>query len=817
MSALIQRKLQQAQERLHDGDLSAAASLCENVLKQAPRNPHGLWLLGATHLAGGHADKAIPLLEQAVGGMPQHGAALEHLGLGYLLLNRHTEAEAALRKAAALPGAPASVYMRLGLALLNQARFEDAVACLKQAAALDPADALCHLNLGWALAEAGDVAAAQKQFETVLRLAPGHIDAMFNLGVLALKREDLPEAQSWFERVLANAPSYADASVNLGIVRQKQRRLDEALACFRRALALNPTLASARNNLARTLLLQGKAEEARQEYVRTVQAAPHLAEAQEGLAAACAALGRYKEAIAHLRAVLEREPNSADAWSALGHASFQMGALQDAETAAMRAMDIEPALVGPYSTLAEIHFVRGELERSIEVLERGFERTRADGLLGMLNHDLRRACNWERWRETWPELRLRLDGSADLGSPFWLLNESTTAAEQLAYTRRWAEVTFRTTAPEAVGVPAKTRAAVPSRLRIGYLSSDFQEHPAAYLMAGVLERHNRERFEIFAYSYGPQQDTPMRTRLQQACEHFLDVAWESDDAIVRRIRDDALDVLVDLKGYTLGARTSILAQRPCAIQVNWLGYPGTMGAPFMDYLITDGFIVPPGHESAYSERVLRLAHCWQCNDRSRPLPEPLAREAYGLREEDFVFCCFAQAVKITPDMFECWMRLLKRVPHGVLWLAEDNALATENLKNAAQAHGVAPGKLIFAPKVPFAQYLARYRVADLALDTFPYTSHSTASDALWAGCPLVALCGETFASRVSGSILTHAGLTDLVTHTLEHYEALACSFATDRALSSALRTRVAEAKASPLFDADSFARDLERLYTHIAQ
>jgi predicted O-linked N-acetylglucosamine transferase (SPINDLY family) len=328
-----------------------------------------------------------------------------------------------------------------------------------------------------------------------------------------------------------------------------------------------------------------------------------------------------------------------------------------------------------------------------------------------------------------------------------------------------------------------------------------------------LEHHDRERFEIFAYSHGPEDGSAARSRVIKACEQFFDVAWEPDDVLVRRIQNDAIDILVDLKGYTVGARTAILARRPCPVQINWLGYPGTMGAGFIDYLIADDFIVPAGSQSAYSERVLYLAPGWQCNDHSRPLIAPLSRAEYGLPQNGFVFCCFNQAVKITPQVFSSWMNLLRRVPHGVLWLAEDNPLATRNLVAAANEHGIDPLRLVFAPRLPYDRHLARYRVADLALDTFPYTSHTTASDALWLGCPLVALCGETFAARVSGSILRACSLPELITDSLADYESLAYRFAVDPDFATTMRARLASARlTSPLFDAAAYARNLERLY-----
>ncbi len=815
MSTSTDRKLEQAQQRLQQRDIAGAQFLCEEILQRSPRNPDALFLLGISHLMiPGRAQDAVPLLERVVLAAPQHGAALENLGLAHLLLDRFAEAEHALRKAVALPGAPASVHTRLGLAVLNQQRYVEAIDVFQRALKLEPGNLDCHLNLGQAYARFGNNSAARTHFETVLRLAPRHGDAMYNLGVLAMEGNELDPARQWFEQVLAQSPRHAEALVNLGIVLQRQLHLDEAAGYLRRALEIAPAMTVAGNNLAHTLMLQGKLSEAREQYLVTLALAPGAIESHEGLAAASLKLGRLKEGISHLREVLQRDGENSAILNALADALFQEGQLDEAEAAARRASEIDPGASGPYSVLALVHIVRKRADLAIAILETGFQRTSAGILLGMLTNQLQRTCDWKKWREAWREMELRLADTTDLGSPFWLLTEDTTAAQQLLYTRRWADAHYPTTASNT---PRTPRVGRHPRIRIGYLSSDLHNHATAHLFAGVLEQHDREKFEIFTYSHGPEDGSAMRARVKEACEHFNDVAWDPDDVVVHHLQDDALDILIDLKGYTLGARTAILACRPCAIQVNWLGYPGTMGADFIDYLIADSFIIPPGKEAAYSERVLRLSPCWQSNDRSRPVIAPLTRAEYGLPEEGFVFCCFNQTVKITPEIFACWMDLLRRVPRSVLWLAEDNPWATKNLRDAAQSHGIATERLVFSPRLPLAQHLARYRAADLALDTFPYTSHTTASDALWQGCPLVALCGDTFPARVSGSILTTCGLPELITYTLAEYEALAYRFAAEPEFALGLRSKLASAKSdSPLYDARAYARDLERLYTDLA-
>ena len=819
MSAVLNRKLKQAHEYLLQGDAARARTLCEEALRSAPRNPDANYLLGLARLAEGQAGEALPPLIQALAANPRHGPTLEYLGLAHLMLGQFGEAESVLTRAAALPGAPGSVLMRLGVAILEQGRSSEALPILRRALAREPEDVDCRLNVGRALAKVGDPDGARREFEAILRLAPDHADAAYNLGVLALQAERLTEARPWFERVLHTSPRNVDAMVSLGIVLQKESRLDEAAARLQQALALDPSNATAYTELARTYALQGRLEEARERYLTALETGPRLAVAHEGLASVCLSLGRVGEAIDHLRATLQAEADNGGVLLSLAGALFQAGQLDEAETCARRALEFEPGAAESYSTLANIHIVRGEIEPAIAALDSGYARTGDSTLLGMLAHQLRQACDWPRWRAAWEDMEPRLDGGALLGSPFWLLSTPTTAAQQLAYARRWAEhrfkhVTRRAPPPgnDPGGNDPKGR-----RLRIGYLSSDFREHAVGHLIVEALELHDRDRFEVFAYSHGPDDNGSTRRRVHAACEHFVDIAREPDDVAAARLRADALDVLVDLKGYTVGDRLAIMARRPCPVQVTWLGYPGTTGAAFIDYLIADPVLVPPGDESGYSECVVRLPHCYQPNDRRRESAATRDRREYGLPEDAFVFCCFNQTYKITPEVFAVWMRLLQRIPGSVLWLLDCNRLARRNLIEAARAHGVSEGRLVFAPHLPNTVHLARYRAADLALDTFPYTSHTTLSDALWYGCPAVGLTGETFAARVSGSILTAADLPQLLTHTLESYEDLAGQLAAQPRLLADARAGVARAKhGSRLFDLGAFTRDLEEIYARLA-
>lgn len=813
MSASLNNKLRHARNLLQGGDIPGALALCGEILGRAPRNPEALTLRGIAALMKGAPADAARDFRQALVATPGDGAVLEYLGLALLHLGAFDEAEPFLRRASAISGAPASVWMRLGIALLRQGRAQEALAPLQHAITMAPHDTDCLLNLGLAMSAAGDQTGAEKQFSTVLATVPDHPDALFNLGVLEMEARHPAAAAQWFKRVLDTHPQHPDALINLGVISEENKDTRQALELFQRAVAANPDNAQALTKLGNALARAGQHAPAYRHLQVAASAQPKSIEALEGLAHTCAALGRFKEATTRFEQALLLEPENPVLTAALAGAQLQQGDLDGAQRRAEQAIQIDPKQPSPYQVLADVLFFRKAHAEAIAILERGYAQTGNGTLLGMLAAELRRTCQWDRWSRIWPAVEAGLDDKTMLGSPFALLAQPATAKQQLAYARRWAS-RFPAHAP---AIP-DTQRAVPAgrRFRIGYLSSDFHEHATAYLMAELFELHDRDAFEIFAYSHGPEDHSPMRTRLRAACEHFIDIAWDPDDIAIRRIRDDQLDILIDLKGYTMGSRTALLAARPCAIQVSWLGYPGTMGADFIDYVIADPTIIPSGMEAFYSEHVVRLPHSYQPNDRQRAVADTISRIEYGLPDNALVLCCFNQTFKISPEIFACWMRILQHFETAVLWLLEDNPVATHSLRAAAVAQNVAPERLMFAPRLPLPEHLARYRVADLALDTFPYTSHTTASDALWCGCPLVALCGETFPARVSSSILAACGLPDLITHSIAAYEQKIGELAASPAALGNIRTRVAAARDSaPLFDTAAFTRDLEALFLNM--
>lgn len=557
---------------------------------------------------------------------------------------------------------------------------------------------------------------------------------------------------------------------------------------------------------------RGDVPDAAENFARAAAAQPRSAQALRNLAIAQERLQRYEPAAESWRGVLALEPDAADAHRGRGNALLGLGRYADAVGSYRRALALDPRAAAVHNNLAA---ALARLRRYDEAIEhyriaQALAPDNVDALAGLIYCRLW-TCDWHKLDRPIAALVAAVrDGKAAV-APFTFLMISDDPADQLACATRAAD-------SRAVRRAAPDRDASP-RIRLGYLSADFHDHATAHLMAGLFECHDRGRFETFAYDHGPDDGSKLRRRLKNDFEHFVAVGPLGDEALARRIADDRIDILVDLKGHTANGRLNVLALRPAPVQAHYLGYPGTTGAAFVDYLIVDRFVVPPGSEPFYSEQLVYLADCYQVNDRGREIPgKPPTRAACGLPDRGFVFCCFNNNYKIAPDIFAIWMRLLQEVPGSVLWLLSDNPGAEDNLRRAAVAAGIAPARLVFAPRAHLSEHMARHALADLFLDTLPLNAHTTASDALWAGVPVLTCPGRSFGARVAGSLLHAAGLPELVVPTLAAYEAAALRLAREPQLVAGLKAKLAAARrTAPLFDTDATRRQLEAAYATMWQ
>jgi predicted O-linked N-acetylglucosamine transferase (SPINDLY family) len=650
------------------------------------------------------------------------------------------------------------------------------------------AQAMRLVDEGNALMDARRFDEAHRCYVAALEAAPGLARAHLNMGNLMLAGGDVQAAIASYGQALSLKPDYAAAHYNLGNAQARQRQLVSALASYERALELQPDFVDAEVAQANTLDDLREYDAAVASYQRALQLRPDYSEVYYNLINVLRKLRRLDEAESICRQALALDPELAEAHNALGVVLLEQRDLSGALAAFRRAVAAKTVFGGP---AAQAYHCANQL------------------------------CDWGDRTEDETALAKMVAGDTPGIAPFGLINLQLPQDEvvmlQRQAARNYAELTLGAylAAPCVLDVD---RPANQGRLRIAYLSADFHEHATMHLLRGVLQAHDKSGFEIFAYSHGSTDDA-VTAQVRQHCDVFRDVSdWSNADAAGLMVTD-GIDILVDLKGFTKDSRLEISAQRPAPITVSWLGYPGSLGHPGLaDYIIGDPVVTPPEHAAHFSETLALMPHCYQPNDRQRVIGARPTRAEAGLPDTGFVFCSFNQNFKFNPQTLDVWCRLLNAVPGSVLWLLPTSEVAMANLRREAALRGVDAQRLIFTTMLPLSEHLGRLQLADLALDTFPYNSHTTGSDALWTGVPLVSLCGSTFASRVAASLLNAVHLPELVTTDWEGYFSLAKELATDPVRLSALRHKLMEGRLSaPLFDTVRFTRNLERLYRAMHQ
>ncbi|RKT44475.1 putative O-linked N-acetylglucosamine transferase (SPINDLY family) [Thiocapsa rosea] len=715
---------------------------------------------------------------------PDAPDALLILGLLAAGEQRFDEAEVLLRRCVAAAPGYMHAYNNLGNVLMARRRYADAQVCYADAARLAPNNPMPHFNLGNCLREQGRFSGAEDAYRKALALAPDYVDARVNLGNVLREQGFYAEAESLYSDLLAHHPELHEVRLNLGNLYRLTGQLDRAREQYEALLSVQP--GHSRAELSRALVLLAERDlEGAEHLIMQVQRAGDTT-SHEVLAALCALRMRQGDNAAALEAAM---------------ASIAAGG----ETPVH------------YLLVAEMLHEIGRRREAMDVLERSRARfgERPRQWSGAMLKNQRQLCDWRGWEDRVPALVQRLRGSDPdaVGSFESLSLPGLAPADLLAVARAYGE-RFRSWMERGpLSSATAGRDLGGRRLRIGYLSGDFHEHATAYLTASVFEMHDRDRFEVFAYSIGPADRSAMRLRLMAAFEHFEDIRNLGHLDAARRIAADGIDILVDLKGYTRDARPEILALRPAPIQVNWLGFPGSMGVPFVDYLIVDPVVVPPEEALCYEEALAYLPDSYQPTDPRRKVAPAVSRSEACLPDDCFVFCCFNNPFKLNPEVFGVWCGLLRDVPNSVLWLYADDDDVRANLSREVAARGLSVERLIFAGKMPQAEHMARVALADLFLDTWPYNAHTTASDALWAGVPVLTCMGGTFPSRVAASVLSAAGVKELITADPGEYRALALRLARSPEILAGFRMRLSAARAvAALFDPARFTNSLEDLY-----
>jgi protein O-GlcNAc transferase len=810
-TAAVQARLQQALTFQQHGQLDQAESICREILADVPEYFYALHLLGIIESQRGNAPVAAELISKAIKLNPYDPSAHANIGNVLLDLKRPEEALACYERALALKPDFAGALNGRGNALLDLKRPEPALASYERVLAHQPDHLEALNNRGNALLELKRPEQALASYERALALAPDFAGALNGRGnaLLELKRPE--QALASYERALAHQPDYVAALNNRGNTLLDLARPDEALASFELALRLQPDYVDAINGCGKALLDLQRPEEALAKYDRALELKPDSQEALNDRGNVLLGLKRPEEALASYDGALAIRPDFVDALHNRAMALRNLGQLEEALTTWSRVLAIEPdhvnALYGRGCTL-------GDCQRHEEAIA-DFKKLLAiapahDYARGWLLNMQLHCCDWADYAQNVAQIEDGVGVGRRADVPFNFVAISESAADQLRCSRAYAAANY----PAASHPVWRGERYRHERIRLAYVSADFREHVMANRLAELFEKHDRARFEITGISLGPDIPSKLRLRLQEAFGRFVDVRNMNDGEIASMLRELEIDIAVDLNGYTTGCRTGIFALRAAPLQVSYLGYPGTMGTDYIDYILADRLVIPEEDRGSYTENVVRLPDSYQVNESGRRIAERTSSRAeVGLAEKAFVFCSFNNNYKVSPKVFDVWMRLLDRVEGSVLWLFASNAAAARNLSKEAAHRGIQPDRLVFASKTYYEVFLARHQLADLALDTLPYNGHGTTSDALWAGLPVLTCLGSTFAGRVAASLLSAVGLPELITRSLSEYEALALELATHPAELADLRAKLGRNRATcPLFDTDRFRRHIESAY-----
>lgn len=593
----------------------------------------------------------------------------------------------------------------------------------------------------------------------------------------ALQTNDLMQAESLLKAILESMPDNPDALHLMGVVCGMQGRPNEALAFFQQCLVVAPKNAMLRFNLAKAL----------------------------------SALQKDAEAIEHHQEAASLDPANPDVWINYGRSLDNLRMREEALSCYEKAVALKPDSVEGWFNKGKIC---GELKRYEEALHsyiRAYQlRPSEPFLLGIILHYKMLICDWLDLDVLYERVLYELRNGQKVVEPFGFQGISDSESDLLLAAKIFANERYPL-AKEITKAPIRARS---EKIRVAYLCGEFRDQATSVLMTGIYESHDAEKFEIFALDNGWNDGGVLRGRMEKVFKEIIDISKMPDLSVAELIKSLNIDILVNLNGYFGEARSNVFAQHAAPIQVNFLGFPGTLGAPYMDYLIADEIVIPPESREHYVEKIAYMPHSYQANDAKRIISERrFSRSELGLPEQGFVFCCFNNNYKITPQTYDSWMRVLKAVEGSVLWLIEDNPLAANNLKAEAEKRGISPERIIFASRLPLPEHLARHRYADLFLDTLPYNAHTTASDALWAGLPVLTCMGKTFPGRVASSLLNALEAPELVTQSSEEYEHMAIEFANNPTRLQDIKNKLLTNRLEkPLFNTQMFAKDLEALY-----
>ncbi|XP_047070815.1 probable UDP-N-acetylglucosamine--peptide N-acetylglucosaminyltransferase SEC [Lolium rigidum] len=814
----------------------------------------------------GDIDLAIRYYLTAIQIRPAFCDAWSNLASAYTRKGRLNEAAQCCKQALALNPCLVDAHSNLGNLMKAQGRVQEAYACYLEAIRIDPQFAIAWSNLAGLFMEVGDLNKAMQYYKEAVKLKPSFADAHLNQGNVYKAMGMLQEAIACYQRALQARPDYAMAYGNLATIYYEQRQLDMAIHCYSQALLCDPRFVEAYNNMGNALKDAGRVEEAincfqsclmlqanhpqaltnlgniymewnmisaaASFYKAAIAVTSGLSSPLNNLAVIYKQQGSYADAIACYTEVLRIDPTAADALVNRGNTFKEFGRVAEAIQDYVQAVTIRPTMAEAHANLASAYKDSGHQEAAIASYKQALcLRPDFPEVTCNLLHTLQSVCDWENRETMFHEVEDIIKRQIKMSllpsvQPFHAIAYPIDPLLALEISRKYAVqcslIASRFGLPPFVHPsPLPIRAeGKHGRLRIGYVSSDFGNHPLSHLMGSVFGMHDRGNVEVFCYALSQNDGTEWRQRIQAEAEHFIDVSAMTSDVIAKMINEDKIQILINLNGYTKGARNEIFAMQPAPIQVSYMGFPGTTGASYIDYLVTDEFVSPTRYAHIYSEKLVHLPHCYFVNDYKQKNCDVLSpvcphkRSDYGLPEDKFIFACFNQLYKMDPEIFDTWCNIVKRVPNSVLWLLRFPATGEMRVKAHAAARGVSPDQIIFTDVAMKHEHIRRSELADLFLDTPLCNAHTTGTDILWAGLPMITLPLEKMATRVAGSLCLATGLGDeMIVNNMKEYENRAVELATNPAKLQALTNKLKEVRLTcPLFDTARWVRNLDRAY-----
>ncbi|GAB2287171.1 hypothetical protein Dimus_021555 [Dionaea muscipula] len=850
--------------QLHDFD--SCITMNEEAIRLEPQFAECYGNMANAWKEKGNIDLAIRYYLIAIELQPNFADAWSNIASAYMRKGRLREATQCCRQALALNPLLVDAHSNLGNLMKAQGLVQEAYSCYVEALQIRPTFAIAWSNLAGLFMESGDLNRALQYYKEAVKFKPSFADAYLNLGNVHKALGMPQEAIMCYQRALQARPDYAMAFGNLASTYYEQGQLDLAILHYKQAISCDSGFLEAYNNLGNALKDMGRLEEAIQCYNQCLSLKPNHPQAltnlgnmymewnmmsvaatyykatlsvTTGLSAPFNNLaiiykqqGNYVDALSCYNEVLHIDPLAADGLVNRGNTYKEIGRVSEAIQDYIHAINIRPTMAEAHANLASAYKDSGLVEAAVKSYKQAL-LLRPDFPEATCNllHTLQCVCSWEDRDKMFVEVEGIIRQQIKMSvlpsvQPFHAIAYPLDPLLALEISRKYAQhcsvVASRYALPpfsHPAPVPVKPEGGY-QRLRIGYVSSDFGNHPLSHLMGSVFGMHNRKNVEVFCYALSPNDGTEWRQRIQSEAEHFVDVSSMSSDLIARMINEDKIQVLVNLNGYTKGARNEIFAMQPAPIQVSYMGFPGTTGATYIDYLVTDEFVSPSRFAHIYSEKLVHLPHCYFVNDYKQKNREVLDRNCqhkrsdYGLPEDKFLFACFNQLYKMDPDIITTWCNILKRVPNSALWLLRFPAAGEMRLRAFAASQGVQPDQIIFTDVAMKNEHIRRSALADLFLDTPLCNAHTTGTDILWAGLPMVTLPLEKMATRVAGSLCLATGLgDDMIVNSMKEYEDRAVLLALNRPKLQALANKLKAARLTcPLFDTARWVKNLERAY-----